>query len=151
MPRNTQKPNNFQLSSLFAMLFEYIHSYSNIFLIVLYYLLSIKFIIYEIELRLKSKKFLSACSSLSGDKNWHLLKHSSSNNHHRNWLDDFKILGQATSRTSKERSVKLFSSKERNLTSMFKKMPTHWSYTIDVTTFQYQAPDDVNNKVHKIK
>ena len=53
------------------------------------------------------------------DKNSHLLKHSSSNNHHRVWMIS-RYWGHVTSRTSKERSVKLFSSKKRNLTSMFK-------------------------------
>ena len=44
---------------------------------------------------------------------------------------------------------------------MFKKMPTHWSYTIDVITsrrwyytmvseFQYQAPDDVLRMLDEI-
>ena len=70
------------------------------------------------------------------DKNSHLLKHSLTKNHHRVWFADFKDWGQVTNLTLKERSVKLFLSKKRNLTSMFKKKPTHWSYTIDVTTSQ---------------
>ena len=80
------------------------------------------------------------------DKNSHLLKHSSSNNHHRVWMDDFKVLGSGYKWNIKRKiSEALFIKEKKPDLNVQKDAYTlklyHWRH--NVSEFQYQAPDYV--------
>ena len=89
------------------------------------------------------------------DKNSHLLKHSSSNNHHRVWMDDFKVLGSGYKLNFKiEISEALFVKEKKPDLNVQKDAYTLKLYiplmsryldvdTIQWSEYQYQAPDDV--------